>query len=146
MNDIFEFRNGLVENYKKFSTSFASPRSTDIASKVQAAYDEGRFWPDPLIQINPNYRKGAFIDELARQGNVEPETAQIFQTGKQEEPPCHRYFEFAEDLERRAKGHPNFQYIITTTEPPPERFRKEPYLRLQLDASRPEDRFLKCNL
>jgi len=88
MNDIFEFRNGLVENYKKFSTSFASPRSTDIASKVQAAYDEGRFWPDPLIQINPNYRKGAFIDELARQWNVEPETAQIFQTGKQEEPPC----------------------------------------------------------
>ena len=58
----------------------------------------------------------------------------------------HRYFEFAEDLERRAKSHPNFQYIITTTEPPPERFRKEPYLRLQLDASRPEDRFLKCNL
>ena len=58
----------------------------------------------------------------------------------------HRYFEFADDLERRAKGHPNFQYIITTTEPPPERFREDPYLRLQLDASRPEDRFLKCNL
>ena len=58
----------------------------------------------------------------------------------------HRYFEFAEDLERRAKGRPNFQYIITTTEPPPERFKVEPYLRLKLDASRPEDRFLKCNL
>lgn len=58
----------------------------------------------------------------------------------------HRYFEFAEDLERRAKGEPNFQYIITTTEPPPDRFRKEPYLRLRLDASRTEDRFLKCDL
>ena len=58
----------------------------------------------------------------------------------------HRYFEFAEDLERRAKGRPNFQYIITTTEPPPERFKVEPYLRLKLDASRPEDRLLKCNL
>ena len=57
-----------------------------------------------------------------------------------------RYFEFAEDLERRAKGHPNFQYIITTTEPPPERFRKEPYLRLELDASTQEGRLLKCNL
>ncbi len=57
-----------------------------------------------------------------------------------------RYFEFAEDLERRAKGRPNFQYIITTTEPPPERFKVEPYLRLKLDASRPEDRFLKCDL
>lgn len=58
----------------------------------------------------------------------------------------HRYFDFAEDLECRAKGNPNFQYIITTTEPPPDRFRAEPYLRLQLDASRAEDRFLKCNL
>lgn len=58
----------------------------------------------------------------------------------------HRYFEFAGYLERRAKGHPNFQYIITTTEPPPERFVAEPYLCLKLDASRPEDRFLKCNL
>ena len=57
-----------------------------------------------------------------------------------------RYFEFAEDLERRAKGHPNFQYIITTTEPPPERFRKDPYLRLELDASTQEGRLLKCNL
>jgi predicted nuclease of restriction endonuclease-like (RecB) superfamily len=57
-----------------------------------------------------------------------------------------RYFEFAEDLERRAKGHPNFQYIITTTESPPERFTKEPYLCLKLDASMQEGRLLKCNL
>jgi hypothetical protein len=48
--------------------------------------------------------------------------------------------------ERTAKGRRNFQYIITTTEPPPERFKVEPYLRLKLDASRPEDRFLKCDL
>lgn len=58
----------------------------------------------------------------------------------------HRYFEFAEDLERRANDEPNFQYIITTTEPPPERFKKEPYLCLELDASKPELRLLKCDL
>ena len=48
MNDIFAFRKQLVENYKKFSTSFASPRSNDIAKAVRAAYDDGKFWPDPL--------------------------------------------------------------------------------------------------
>lgn len=58
----------------------------------------------------------------------------------------HRYFEFAEDLERRANDEPNFQYIITTTEPPPERFKKEPYLCLELDASKPQSRLLKCDL
>lgn len=57
-----------------------------------------------------------------------------------------RYFELAEDLERRAKGHPNFQYIITTTEPPPEEFCQEPYLRLTLDASSADGRLLKCDL
>lgn len=57
-----------------------------------------------------------------------------------------RYFEFAADLEKRAGGKPNFQYIITTTEPPPPEFQVEPYLRLRLDASRPEDRLLKRDL
>lgn len=87
MNDIFSFRKQLVENYKKFSTSFASPRSADISSAVKAAYDDGKFWPDPLIQINPNYRKGGNIADLAATGVVEPETAQIFQVGKQDNPP-----------------------------------------------------------
>ena len=57
-----------------------------------------------------------------------------------------RYFELAEDLEKRADGNPNFQYIITTTEPPPEEFCQEPYLRLTLDASSADGRLLKCDL
>ena len=56
------------------------------------------------------------------------------------------YFNLMHDLEIASHDNSNFQYIITTTEPPPERFKAEPYLRLKLDASRPEDRFLKCNL
>lgn len=62
-------------------------------------------------------------------------------------PIYYRYFEFAEDLENRANGNPNFQYIITTTEPPPERFRdKKKYLCLELNAATPEGRLLKCDL
>ena len=62
-------------------------------------------------------------------------------------PIYYRYFEFAEDLEDRANGNPNFQYIITTTEPPPERFRdKKKYLCLELNAATPEGRLLKCDL
>lgn len=58
----------------------------------------------------------------------------------------HRYFDYAKYLEDRAGGNPNFQYIVTTTTPPPDEFQQEPYLRLQLDASRPEGRLLKCDL
>ena len=37
-----------------------------------------------------------------------------------------------------------FQYIITTTSEPPEEFRTEQYLKLELDASTPEGLLLKC--
>lgn len=57
-----------------------------------------------------------------------------------------RYFDYAKFLEDRADGHPNFQYIVTTTTPPSEEFRQAPYLCLKLDSSSPEGRLLKCDL
>jgi superfamily II DNA/RNA helicase len=87
MKDIFEFRKQLIGNYTKFSTSFSSPCSPDIAAKVKEAYDNGKFWPDPLIQINPNYRKGGTVTQLVEMGDLEPETADIFQAGKEDSPP-----------------------------------------------------------
>lgn len=39
-----------------------------------------------------------------------------------------------------------FQYVVTTTEPPPEEFRQSPWLRLELDASTKEGRFLRENI
>lgn len=45
-----------------------------------------------------------------------------------------RLFEFILELERSFQGQPpSFQYIITTTTPPPNDFRAAPYLRLTLD-------------
>ena len=40
----------------------------------------------------------------------------------------------------RAADEPTFQYIITTTEPPPEDLQKSKHLRLRLDASTQEGR------
>lgn len=41
---------------------------------------------------------------------------------------------------------PNYQYIVTTTEPPPTALQEEPWLRLVLDASTPEGRLLGVDL
>lgn len=57
-----------------------------------------------------------------------------------------RYFDYAKYLEDRANGKTNFQYIITTTTPPSDEFKKDPYLCLELDSSTPEGRLLKCDL
>ena len=76
--DVFEFREELVEAYEKFSRSFTKIRASDVKHAVDGAYAESRFWPSPLIQLNPNFVSGASIEELAAQGVLHPECRKIF--------------------------------------------------------------------
>lgn len=59
----------------------------------------------------------------------------------------HNIFRIARLLEQSfGKGAFSFQYIITTTEPPPEEFQKEPWLLDPLlDASEPDGKLLREN-
>jgi hypothetical protein len=52
----------------------------------------------------------------------------------------------AKELEGAFGEGAPFQYIVTTTEPPPDEVRQEPWLRLELDASVEKERFLGRNL
>ena len=49
--DVFALRDSVISEYKKFATSFTTMYADDIREKVQAIYAQGRFWPEPLIQI-----------------------------------------------------------------------------------------------
>ena len=51
MTDIFKFHEGLVEEYKRFSTSFTSIRAPDIRQVVEAARERGDYWPERLVQL-----------------------------------------------------------------------------------------------
>lgn len=57
-------------------------------------------------------------------------------------------FALMREMERPASpnGEHGFQYIVTTTEPPPDDMQRDPWLVLELDASRAEGRLLKVDL
>lgn len=59
-----------------------------------------------------------------------------------------KFFLFARAMEEAfgKQGTPNFQYIITTTEPPPEDLQTKPWLLETLDASEPGRRLFKVDL
>jgi hypothetical protein len=57
-----------------------------------------------------------------------------------------RLFIFAQELERCFEGELSFQYIVTTTTPPPARCAREPILRLKLSGVPATERLLKCDL
>ncbi|MCM8594079.1 hypothetical protein [Accumulibacter sp.] len=80
--DVFEFGEKLVGDYRQFMRSFTRIRSEDIARFVESAYDSQRYWPEPLIPINPNFEAGHTVDELAAAGALHPECGRIFRAGK----------------------------------------------------------------
>ncbi|WP_236848787.1 hypothetical protein [Candidatus Thiodictyon syntrophicum] len=51
--DIFALRDSVVDEYKRFATSFTTIQAPDIKSQVEGIYANARYWPEPLIQINP---------------------------------------------------------------------------------------------
>ena len=113
MNNIFTFRNQLVEEYNLFSRSFTRIEADDIRQEVDRQYDAGRYWPEPLIQINPNYQRKGTVQQLAKEGVLHWSCANIFQVGKTESnpQPLHLY---AHQLEALAKGQSQKSYIVTT--------------------------------
>ena len=76
--DVFNLDQHVIDQYKAFSRSFTKIRSPEISGKVDALYDEKRFWPDPLLQINPHYANGGSIQDKINQGVLDPVCALIF--------------------------------------------------------------------
>jgi hypothetical protein len=76
--DVFDLDERALDQYAKFARSFTKIRSSEIQIKVDQLYQERRFWPEPLIQLNPHYEGGGSIQDLVGEGGLAPECARIF--------------------------------------------------------------------
>ncbi len=85
MKNVFEVRNNLIDDFKSFSQSFVKPEAEDIAQYLKADEVNNKYWPEPLLQINPHYQEGESVTELVRQGILHPRTEHIF-VGKDGKP------------------------------------------------------------
>jgi superfamily II DNA/RNA helicase len=79
--DVFDLQKTLVGDYERFARSFTTIRAADIRDQVEAAYRSGRYWPDPLIQLNPRFEEVETIDDLVQAGILLPGTGRIFRVG-----------------------------------------------------------------
>jgi len=77
----FEFDHNLIDSYARFSRSFSTIRAPDIAAEVTRQYDDGRFWPDALLSLNPRFLSGPTVDDLVASGDLDEATARIFRIG-----------------------------------------------------------------
>ena len=108
--NVFELDRALVERYAAFARSFSEIKAPEIADQVKAAYESGKFWPDPLITINPRFEPGRTIDALVADGVLDPALKDIFAVGDPRTPiRLHRHQERSV-----AKARNRESFVVTT--------------------------------
>jgi hypothetical protein len=112
--DVFEFRQRVITDYERFSRSFSKIRADDIAQFVDAEYRAERFWPAPLVQLNPNFVPGDTIEGLVDAGLLHEECRRIFRAEKtpQDIGKAMRLHKHQEDAIRAAQRGES--YVLTT--------------------------------
>lgn len=112
--DVFAFRDELVAEYSKFSRSFTRIRAEDIARAVDDAYAAGRFWPAPLIQLNPSFEPGGWIDDFVSADELDPECAKIFRLKKKDDTAGKRLRLHRHQADAIAIAKRRESYVLTT--------------------------------
>ncbi len=106
--DVFGLDRRVVGDYTAFARSFTKIRAADIKTQIDAQYDSGRFWPEPILQVNPHFESGGSIDLLAEEGLLRPRTAEFFRSNGRGLELYRHQVEAIRAAERRAS------YVVTT--------------------------------
>ena len=113
--DVFKLRDELIGDYSSYIKSFIQINDERIRNKVDEELDNGLLWPDPLVQINPNYESGGSVDELIEKGILHNLCGKIFRRGKSKSDdfgkPLNLHKHQTEAIITAQKGE---NYILTT--------------------------------
>lgn len=112
--DVFALRESIVRDYERFSRSFCKIHADDLRDYVEEQHAKEKFWPSPLIQLNPHFVPGKSLAQLADEGVLHEECSTIFRFAKEEDGigralPLHAHQEAA--IRLAAAGHP---FVLTS--------------------------------
>lgn len=106
--DIFNFRNQIIGDYRRYIESFLKIRDHEVREFVNQELEKGQLWTNPLVQLNPKYRPGATVNELVKNGILHPDCIQYFSKNGH---PFKFHYHQKQAFETAQKQEP---YILTT--------------------------------
>ncbi|MGW1074240.1 DEAD/DEAH box helicase [Streptomyces sp. NPDC002537] len=113
--DVFGAHQQLISDYEAFTSSLVGVRDPEIQRHLDGERQRRTRWPDPRISLNPNFRAGGTIAELADEGLLHPECRTYFRAKNDETDPGSRtlplYRHQREAVEAAASGK---SYVLTT--------------------------------
>ena len=102
--DIFNLRDEVISDYRNYIESFLKIRDENVKNFVKKQLDEGYFWRDPLVQLNPAYKRSAEIESLIKEKILHPNCQAYFDNFK--------FYQHQEQAFRCARKED--PYVLTT--------------------------------
>lgn len=108
---IFDLDRQVVNEYERFARSFTTIRAHDLRSQLEQAYAGRRFWPEPMIQINPRFKEGGSVGQLVASGDLAPGIDKIFRDASHHDGTLqlHRH-----QLDAITLANQNRSFVVTT--------------------------------
>jgi len=112
--NVFDLNSRLIEDYSSYIRSFIQICDERINKYTQECLDHGLLWPEPLIQLNPSFQPGEWIDELVEKEILHQECSRIFRLNKDQQPEGQplRLHKHQTDAIKAARAGDN--YVLTT--------------------------------
>ena len=112
--DVFRLRDNVIHEYADYVRSFVRIREPVLRQYVESSLTDEALWPPPLIQMNPNFAVGGWIDDLVKEGALHAECAKIFRIKSEDSASSSpmRLHQHQVDAIRTASRNDN--YVLTT--------------------------------
>jgi superfamily II DNA/RNA helicase len=76
--DVFMLRDAAVDQYAGYVSSSLKVADERLRGWLQEQLGKGIFWPQPLLQLNPSYEFGCFLQDLVDEGKLHPQCIHFF--------------------------------------------------------------------
>jgi superfamily II DNA/RNA helicase len=76
--NILQFHKNLIDNYRSYIQSFLNIKDPIIAKFVDKEITNKKLWPEPLVQFNPTFERGASIKSMVEAKILHKDIEKIF--------------------------------------------------------------------
>ena len=112
--DVFRLRDRVIKDYADYVRSFVQIRDRRIDEFVQKSLRDEVLWPQPLIQLNPSFEPGGWIDDLVDRGVLHSDCRKIFQIKTEADPIGSRMRLHRHQIEAIEAARRGENYVLTT--------------------------------
>ncbi|MAG94459.1 MAG: hypothetical protein CMJ48_12015 [Planctomycetaceae bacterium] len=112
--DVFKLRDDVIHNYAEYVRSFVRIRETRLRQFVDDSLTDQALWPQPLIQMNPSFDAGGWVDELVSDGTLHQKCKDVFRVKTAQDTHGSPMRLHRHQVDAIREAHARRNYVLTT--------------------------------